>query len=58
MAGFLAAGGKCSLGRAGASGNRHGNTIVLGGQLIAVWLSAAHLFRRAHEDGQVADQVS
>lgn len=28
----------------------HGYTFVLAGFFIAAWLSAAHLFRRAHED--------
>lgn len=36
----------------------HGYTFVLAGFFIAIWLSAAHLFRRAHEDARIADQVS
>lgn len=31
----------------------HGYTFVLAGFFIAAWLSAAHLFRRAHEDAAV-----
>lgn len=36
----------------------HGYTFVLAGFFIAAWLCAAHLFRRAHEDGLAVDDAA